>query len=142
MTELVTWLRGVLDDLEQKILDRWDSDGRARVATMRTGKEPGYTTVASDHCDGYWVADGHEVQDARHVQILWDPAAELADIAAKRAILDAGNHGDGWGDRIRFPSWDTPTCSDNCGPDVWRSVVKTLAAAHDNRPGYREEWRP
>jgi len=73
----------------------------------------------------------------------------LADIAAKRAILDAGSvepepdcEPSETGDRIQFPGWGQPTCSDNCGPDVWWAVVRLLASAYSHRDGYQEAWRP
>lgn len=71
----------------------------------------------------------------------------LADIAAKRAILGAGGPHVGHedcevGEHIQFPGWESATCSDNCGPDVWWAVVKHLATAYADRPGYQESWRP
>jgi hypothetical protein len=73
---------------EAQILNHWDSDGRARIATMWVGDE-GYTTVASDHADEHWCADGREVADPRHVRILFDSARALAECAAKRRIIEA-----------------------------------------------------
>lgn len=126
MDDLIAFLRTQLDADERRILDGWDSDGKARVATMWTGGEPGYTTVASDHGDARWVANGFHIGDARHVTILWDPKRELAEIDAKRRIIDEL--------LIGVPDGD---------PDGWvRDIARLLALPYADRPGYREEWRP
>ncbi len=64
---------------------------------------------------------------------------QLDEVEGKRRILDAY---DPERDKVQFPSWDSPTCSDNCGPDVWHEVVRHLSAAYRDRPGYRKEWAP
>ena len=78
----------------------WDSDGPdgAVVATVWTGEGPGYTTVAASSVEGVWVADGHEVEDPRHVHMLFDPARVLAECGAKRAIVEREERGlrDAW----------------------------------------------
>lgn len=148
--DLITWLRDELDERERRILDGWDSDGRARVATMWTGPETGWTTVASDHRDDRWVADGREVTDARHVRILWDPAQELADVEATRRILDLHqptSHPDHPGAIV------CEHCNDLChsetglmcdSPDAPYPclTVRLLAWPFAERPGYRQEWAP
>jgi hypothetical protein len=125
------WLRQQIDEDERVILDRWDSDGRARVATMWTGSEPGYTTMASDQGDGVWVADGREVTDARHALVLFDPARVLAEVAAKRAILEECI------DTIELNSGEVVNSE-----SVWlaESIVKAMAQPYAGRPGWREEW--
>jgi len=134
--DLVAFVRACLDEDERAILDHWDSDGRARIATMWTGGEPGYTTVASDQGDGAWVADGREVVDARHVLVLFDPARVLAEVAAKReqlricvAAMEAGE----------IP--EHATWSDHAaGAEVARDMVAVMAQPFAGRPGWREEW--
>jgi hypothetical protein len=144
--ELVAFVRACLDEDERVIRDRWDSDGRARVATMWTGGEPGYTTVASDHGDGVWIADGREVTDARRVQVLFDPARVLAEVAAKRAIVDLHHRVDD-----DYPNgWpENPSCAGcHAGYDEepWTEHIndcpelRILAGIYAGRPGWREEW--
>jgi hypothetical protein len=111
---------------DEERVARWDSDGRARVATMWTGGEPGYTTVASDHADEHWVADGREVTDARHVRVLFDPARVLAECEAKRRIV-ARQPGLRARDDVR---------------DVWWDVLALLALPYADHPDYRPEWKP
>lgn len=146
---IVEFINARLDEAEDGILNGWDSDGRARVASMWTGSGLGYTTVASDHGDGHWIADGREVSDARRVKVLFDPAYVLADIAAKRRILvwhgepydepgfglacDACGHGTpdwGPGDRASFhPTlWPCPT-------------LRALAAPFSSHPDYDQSWQ-
>jgi hypothetical protein len=143
VVEFVAWLREQLDEDERAILDRWDSDGRARVATMWTGGEPGYTTVASDQGDGVWVADGREVTDARHVLVLFDPARVLAEVAAKKAILDL--YRQAWGEH---QSWLEDVGGDTFGRadeirgrvESLHETIRLLAQPYAGRPGWREEW--
>lgn len=131
---LVEFLRARLDE-EQQSVEQWDSDGRAQVAVMWTGPEPGYTTVAMAHPGTPWIADGREVADARHVRVLYDPARVLADIEAKRRLVDL--HVDGGpggcyclecGDIT--VAWPCPT-------------LRLLALPHAGHTDYRaEEWSP
>jgi hypothetical protein len=151
--DLTAWLRARFDEKQRRILAGWDSDGVARVATMWTGKDPSYTTVASDHGDGLWVADGREVTDARDVRILWDPTIELAEVDAKRRIVD--RHTQKVGTNVT-----RGTCAE-CGGSDWKPVnadgllepfpwvmpwpcptLRLLALPFAGHPGYREEWKP
>jgi len=73
-----------------------------------------------------------------------DPAAVLADVAAKRLILAEHQP------RSERASWDEDvticaTCRYDGGLD-WVAypcpTVRLLASAYASRPGYRSEWRP
>lgn len=131
--DLVVWLRAQLDEDERRVYI-WDSDGRARVATMWVGPAPGYTTVASDHADGRWVADGRTVDDARHIAVLWDPARVLAEVEAKRRILAL--HGQSSASVCDLCSSDSHVVQMPC------LTVRLLALPYADRPGYDERWRP
>ncbi len=102
MDDLVTWLRAQLDDDE-------------RVA------QSAY----------YWSPTGwFDVPDsAREHLDRWDPARVLAEVDAKRRILDGMIDDDGFlrGNIASGTAWP---------------VIVLLAAAYADRPGYREEWRP
>ena len=141
MDELVAFVRACLDEDKRAILDRWDSDGRARIATMWTGGEPGYTTVASDQSDGVWIADGREVDDARHVLVLFDPARMLADVAAKRAILGLAqgmlDEADEQDKRAELSIYEE---GGECQRTDARAIIRALAQPFAGRPGWREEW--
>ena len=113
----------------------WDSDGAAQVASMWTGLEPGYATVASGRPASGWFADGREVEDARHVEVLYNPARVLAECEAKRAIVQ------GWGQFLAgAPEW-----AEREMPSVLRMARMTLhalALPYADHPDYRQEWKP
>ena len=86
-------------------------------------------TVTSSY-DGDVVA----VSDADHI-VRWDPARVLAEVDAKRRILDLHHAEDGC----------CYTCSDKRGDSAERAPCPTvclLALPMAGRDGYREEWRP
>lgn len=144
--EMITWLQATWDererelDDEERAIDAWDSDRRARIVTMWTGPEPGYTTVAQELGDGSWVTNGELVHDTRHVRVLWDPAQamrriadERGDIAAKRRILK---------EHRPIEADDVPGLV-QCGFDsevMPCDHVRLLALSSAGREGYRPEW--
>ena len=119
---------------------RWDSAGPsgAVVASVWTGEGPGYATVAASSVEGVWVADGHEVEDPRHVHMLFDPARVLAECKVRRAIVEA------------HPNYGSTVC-DNCrGEEVdewfrepWPcATIRQLAAVYASHPDYNPAWAP
>lgn len=106
----------------------WDSDGPdgAVVATVWTGGEPGYTTVAASSVEGVWIADGHEVEDPRHVHMLFDPDRVLAECKAKREIVEEC-------ERSMLNDSDSSAAE-------W--IVGRLAAVHASHPDYDPAWAP
>ena len=132
MDEMIARIRAALDDQQRRILVGWDSDGKARVATMWTGHEPGYTTVASDQGDNEWVADGREVDDARHVTVLFDPAAELRRIDAMRKMVDRCD------ETLRFaaPYFTVESCDEEdaiLAEQVVQLLAQMVASNHEDR---------
>lgn len=119
MDDLIDWLRAVLDE----------DEAAARAATPgpwwahRQGDEaivsPG---VAMDREEG-----GVSLEDATHIA-LHDPAAVLADIVAKRAILDT------------YTAWVTIMGSGAKHSVRLAFVVRTLASGYRYRPGYNPAW--
>ena len=125
MDDLVTWLRGVLDEDEAEVRD----------SRMPSGEAPYDEPV-------WWLPD-------------WlTKAALLADIEAKRAILnlhfvtvrtEPRTPFDPYTGERRGPAHDV-----DCGACGWASsdptsaceTVRLLASAYKDRPGYRDEWRP
>ena len=107
MDELITWLRGVLDEDERL----------AREATH-------YNMITIES-----RSRAEEDHARRH-----DPAAVLADIAAKRAILDK------WHVKTRWASRHPST--DFGDGEIWgiEAALRLLASAYADRPGYRDEW--
>ena len=122
----VTWLRAQLDEDEQVATEaangypNWDTTSDGNVVQIGTGGS-GYIAA------GPWGGDLFEigVHMARH-----DPARVLAEIAAKRRLLD-------WLER----AWDAATDNDYFGLDV-EEAKRLLALPYADRPGYPPEWRP
>lgn len=81
---------------------------------------------------GMWIYD----DDHSHDTLAVDPARVLAEVEAKRRIIDLEHRDSGVG-----------TCS-TCyaGPD-WPSgwpcdTIKSVAAVYANHPDYQQEWAP
>lgn len=134
MQTLITWLCGVLDDIE----------AAAKAATPGPwGAQPGGQgtfdnewEVVSDahehpHPGHYVVYTGYEgggassEQNALHIA-RHDPRQVLADIAAKRAVLGL------WEFARKSPH------SEAYG--VLSEAVRALVSGYRHRPGWRTEW--
>lgn len=71
---------------------------------------------------------------ARHIA-AWDPARVLREIDAKRMIVAAH-------ERRPMPKGDSADCA-HCWGAVWPCpTLRILASVYDDRPGFKEEWRP
>lgn len=128
MDDLIAFLRARLDEDEQV--------ARMAVESLRCGCHPGAFAgawakqgddrVIVDGDVGHSVADasgwgGLEGEVALHVA-RWDPARVLAEVEAKRRILD---------EAIRLASYDGEF-----------QFLEMLALPYADHPDYREEWRP
>lgn len=136
MSDLVEWLRGVLDEDE-------------RIARKAAG-------TAWEKRAFHWHADGREVrceygntlivkfswpQEIEHI-VLHDPAAVLADIEAKRKIIDLHFEINADCTICVVPRWGYPVHG-GCDPQRWPCpTLLLLASAYAHRPGYRPEWSP
>jgi hypothetical protein len=126
MDDLVTFLRACLDEDERVALE----------AAAQTG---GNVEIVAKNLDIIFECLGRHW--ARH-----DPARVLAEVAAKRAIVDLHSPSEG----------DCRTCAhltDDEDPDGnWYTDVlgepwpcptlRHLAAVYADQPGYRPEWAP
>jgi hypothetical protein len=112
MDDLIAFLRERIDEDEQAALPiidyMWDGD---------VVKRP-YEFYAEVH--------GHVL---RH-----DPARVLADVAAKRAIMDALVEADREAGNLISP--------EGAYANGLEAAVRRLADAYADHPDYREEWRP
>lgn len=130
MDDLTTFLRACLDDDE-------------RVARKCA---PGPWVILGEPRESYVVsAAGVAValgwlRDAAHIA-RWDPARVLAEIDAKRRIIDA------YMDAVHMHQAMSET--DDDGKWDWlfkeeslEGVVKLLALPYADLESYREEWRP
>lgn len=129
-----------MDDLAQWYGEQLDQD--ERVARRATVRQPG---------GGEWVYDGENVQAASGLGVgsrivpvhgehvaEHDPARVLRDIDANRQVLAMA--------RARIEEAASSDYLVN-GPArmalvVMEPVLRSLASAYADRPGYREEWRP
>lgn len=132
MQDLIDWLRDRLDDDEET----------ARVAAALT-RSPwaniGSTVICADRFPVVSHGDGEQAT-AEHIA-LWDPARVLAEVAAKRRILDRHSKSDFPADSDELGGYKWQAHCDHCGhvcpcPDLL-DIVQPFA----ERPGFREEWR-
>jgi hypothetical protein len=141
MDELVRWLREQLDR-DEGLAKTAFGDHNAAVARWN---EPwsGTVEIGPDEDDLPCYDSGI----SRHI-VNWDPARALAEVDAKRRILD-----------LHAPSTDHKSravcqhCSELChsrsglgcdDPDAPYPcpTVQLVALPYTDRAGYREEWRP
>lgn len=104
MDELVAWYRQQLDDDRRAAIHmtRWDDDLLKAI---------------------------HDPDVRRYVNQVADPETVLADVAAKRAILDSTV---GELERLGNMPPEAHIMADE--------VVKALASAYRHRPGWKQEW--
>lgn len=137
MTGLVEWLRVQLDE-----------DERLALAAEAVAPSPWRWADVGSHAihdaDGVIVAlptavahsaEGRLTHDFESHLAAWCPARVLAEVAAKRTIVEM--HG----------SFVGRVC-DRCSSD-WATTttmpcltVRVLASVYADRPGFLEEWRP
>jgi hypothetical protein len=119
MDELAGWLRKQLDDDER--VAREAAPGPWSVDAMSS--EPLADVVADrgDRVTSSYSEPCCDLADAQHIA-LWDPARVLAEVDAKRRIID---------EAIRLDGYDSEF-----------SFLEMLALPYAGRLGYREAWRP
>lgn len=135
---LVEFLRARLDedeaDAKRAVPGPWAMVGEPRDTTVFS--MPAGISVAHG-----WLRDLAHI--ARH-----DPARVLAEVAAKRRILDeldamphALDDGHHECPMVEPTAWKDPRCT--CGQaELADRVLRLLALPYAGRPGYREEWQP
>jgi len=119
--------------------------GDGRIAWLTYHNDDGsmhHATVAADHDNDYWCADGRLLEPPASVLVLWDQAIVLRDIAARRKIL--AEHA---------PDQYEPTSCRTCHhqeagwsvpvpAEVPCPTLRALAAIWSDHPDYRSEWAP
>jgi hypothetical protein len=147
MDDLVTWLRAQLDD-DERVAKGASMLSRPPWTPRITCDQDGYVSGRITDDRGYAVVHVEDQTpasaEAEHIA-RWDPARVLAEVDAKRRILE-----------LHAPVNDYdpngPVCSTcgeagNPGDETavvrWPcSTVRLVALPYADRPGYREEWRP
>jgi len=130
-SDLTSWLRAQLDEDEQLAREAspspWtfhEQSGRGEVWADITAAD------GSAVCDTESGALGPPLETARHL-FRWQPARILAEVEAKRRILD-------WLDAAEDWMFDKAYGGQPDGDNV----RKLLALPYADRPGYDETWRP
>lgn len=134
MDDLITWLRAQLDEREARARAATSGPwlrGLGTVVEQAEGDDPHLVAemnVCADHEDRR-EADAEFIADN-------DPAFVLADVEAKRQIIDEHRDDEGWCLRCADPpqydaAWHKYPCT----------TLRLLALPFAGRPGWREEWR-
>lgn len=137
MDDLATWLRAQLDDDErvaQAVLGVNAVAGLKRgVPAPRWETPEGTSQIRST--DGILRVQHTWAREAEHIA-RWDPARVLAEVDAKRKLLDWLTDVDRYMDRDDL-SWHRLS-----GAVDVEAALRLLALPYADRDGYREEWRP
>lgn len=144
MDELITWLRAQLDEDERlareapgpdwhRAIEREGKPGywrgiKAELVTLRPDRPSDSLSVGAD------VARCADYRPAEHIA-RWDPARVLADIEAKRRILDAY-------EQAYQVEWGDDPMQAHGEQIMIERVIELIALPYADRDGYREEWRP
>lgn len=164
---LVEWLRAQLDEDEQAARAAWPGPWRYNPRKQwespktfgRPQAPPEEYVAAGPLTSPECVAvtgpadDEKAMSTAEHI-VRHDPARVLAEVAAKRRIIDevmGWDHDDPDGagyyscplvpdsTRAADDEWDGVSCL--CGLAARRmAILRPLASSYADRPGYRQEW--
>ena len=131
--ELVQWLIAVLD--EDEVVARaalpgpWKIANSGEVVASESESGPGDLMYVT--CDSEGLLPSVNESDARHIA-LHDPTAVLADIAAKRRLLNL------------CAEWEAMALA---SPTTWsvllvcaKNTRNILATAYAHRAGYQNSW--
>jgi hypothetical protein len=122
LDELITWLREQLDDDERVARDAADHDsGRWFMGDKWNVFRAEDMTPDDDIECNELVVYGNVKPQSEHIA-RWDPARVLAEVDAKRRILETLHH--------------------EGGDHLFSDTFRLLAAPYAGRKGWREEWRP
>jgi hypothetical protein len=125
--ELSTFLRACLDDDERVAREALHEDAvrPGEWMTEHHGMDPEAPMtchIAEDRAGHYWsVAHKVYIPNAEHIA-RWDPARVLAEVEAKRRILDLA---------AELQEREGRYADD---------FIRALAQPYAGRPGWREEW--
>lgn len=133
MDDLITWLRACLDEDERVARE---AAGAPWVAEIPGAVHVDAAAIAENRAwrNFGFVASVEHDADRQHLA-RWDPARVLAEIAAKRRILDLHAFGG-------TPPLSAADECRECVSDFPCPTVRLLALPYADRPGYRPEWAP
>lgn len=131
--DLIHFLRDRLDEDEQIAQDA------AGLAAVRRHWTRQALSCVVDATDGGLIVYGEGAPTSEQAQHIarWNPARVLAEVAAKRQIIDGVTARlDPTGDDGGWTSVEFET------DEMAGETLRLLALPYADRPGYREEWRP
>lgn len=140
--DIVEFLTARLD--EDQAVARWSGRGRVAWLTYRAGPTQKLVSAIAVSVDGgTWIANGEEVPDPDSVRVVYDPARVLAEVKAKRELIEiAFSHAakiDGeWGCCHSEESIKAGLCEDERPED--QAILRTLAKLYDSHPDYDPAW--
>jgi hypothetical protein len=127
MTTLIEFLRARLDEDEGTAREAWAPNWPDPLSWLSEEELVGRLDGSAD-IEGFATAGSKA--DARHVA-RHDPTRVLADVAARRAILDLCEAG-----------IDPETPATPGTRAAYRAILGYMAAPHDTRPDYNPAWQP
>lgn len=132
MSDLVAWLTKILDEDE-----RWAASGAnfhnwSPRNPWQLDDAVSVRDIAVNGIRVGTISTDYDEHVTRH-----DPASVLADIAAKRAIIDEYVARDKDADLMLGPD-----CLRQREWSGLRLAVQLMATGYAARPGYRDEWKP
>ncbi len=138
MDDIATFLAARIDEDEAvaKVATPgpWQVGEGGEVETVKLYGNPGYMRPLLVTCDSEGLSPAVDEENAAHIA-RHDPARVLAEVAAKRAIVEF------WSLAFQKPA-DFPHVDFDRVRSAGRWTVWKLAAVYDTHPDYRPEWRP
>lgn len=128
MSDLATWLRAQLDE-DERVAEA------ARFLTRGSWRHAGTRDVLTE---AGRLLNADQAEQAEHIA-LHDPARVLAEVEAKRRILDEAVPLMDAADEKICEEW---SAGDPVTYDASPLVLRLLALPYAARPGYLDEWRP
>lgn len=145
---LIEWLREQIDADERVALAAqpgawYRSFSQVMAETGQVASSPGLVLTNGEHWDDNYVCDAATKGDASHIA-NWDPVRVLAEVKAKRAIiereLDYAVSIDGeWGcvcDRHWIAAGSCPEIGETGLP-----IIRALAQPYADLTGWQDEWK-
>ena len=137
MDDLVTWLRAQLAEDERVAQAASVDDPSWFISTLVDDSGVEFFAEIGDRPIGIKVGPNDDDEPLRRAEadhiVLNDPTFRLADIEAKRQILDLCD--------LEFTDTGAWIGIDESSETKWR-VLQALALPYAESDGYREEWRP
>jgi hypothetical protein len=134
-TDLIAWLRRQLDE-EERLASRLAARYRVRNPDRADDGQLFWPLPSVEaqfrHAGDPDIAAGLDLIRA------WSPARVLAEVAAKRRIIDLR---DVMADVVQASEGTVLAGASKVRLGAYENVLRLLALPYAARPGYREEWR-